>query len=132
MTLPNPTPTPRQLLIEARQLIAKPQSWTQGAGARNAEGEPVPIHDPNAISWCASGALLYAMFDHQYPPTFPLSPDSPYERARLILRHAVRACRFDPHTDTATYNDSSDHGSVLLTFDTAIADAESYSPQALD
>ena len=36
MTMPGTAPTARDLLIEARALIAKP-AWTQGTGARDAD-----------------------------------------------------------------------------------------------
>ena len=71
-------PTPRDLLVEARTLIARPEAWTQGAGARDADGEPVGVEHEDAVSWCATGALNRAMYRHveslEVPP--------PLQRAR--------------------------------------------------
>ena len=33
-------PTPRDLLVEARTLIVRPEAWTQGTAARDAGGQP--------------------------------------------------------------------------------------------
>lgn len=33
MTMPETIPAPRDLLVEARAIIARPEAWTQGAGA---------------------------------------------------------------------------------------------------
>ena len=32
-------PAPRDLLVEARTLIARPEAWTQGAAARDSKAE---------------------------------------------------------------------------------------------
>ena len=42
-------PSPRDLLVEARTLIARPEDWTQGAAARDAEGEPVGVEHEEAV-----------------------------------------------------------------------------------
>ena len=53
--MPDTTPTARDLLIEAQALIAKPEAWTQGTGARDADGEPIAVEHDDAVSWCATG-----------------------------------------------------------------------------
>ena len=50
-------PNAVDLLFAARNLIAKPESWTRGAAARKPDGAPVhPTHGA-AVSYCASGAI---------------------------------------------------------------------------
>jgi hypothetical protein len=44
-------------LIAARELIADPAHWLQGAMARNGRGEPVDARAPVACRWCAMGAI---------------------------------------------------------------------------
>lgn len=36
-------------------------AWTQHSPGRNANGEPVPWDDPDAVSWCLSGAIARAI-----------------------------------------------------------------------
>lgn len=49
--------TPRDALIAARVLIEKPEHFTQGAYARTADGLSTECTDPNAVAFCAAGAL---------------------------------------------------------------------------
>ena len=138
MTLPNPTPTPRQLLIEARALIAKPETWTQGTGARNAKGKPLAIYHPDAVSWSANGAIVCAMCRHAdvlvETPT-PLGHAS--RLARSILEQAVHIftlthCSLPHYINTDDYNDATNHNCILEAFDIAIADADRDWTQPLD
>lgn len=39
------------------------KGWTQKEYARNSDGNPVRSKDPNAVSWCALGALLASYLD---------------------------------------------------------------------
>jgi hypothetical protein len=45
-------------LREAKALVAK--GWTRGDWAKDAQGEPVFEREPEAVCWCASGALFAA------------------------------------------------------------------------
>jgi hypothetical protein len=49
--------TPQQVLQGAIDLISDPNKWCSLAGARDVEGEPVDVHDKNAVCWCAIGAI---------------------------------------------------------------------------
>ena len=60
--MPDATPTARDILIDARALIAIPQAWTQGTGARDADGEPIGVEHDDAVSWCATGAINCAVY----------------------------------------------------------------------
>lgn len=43
----------------AVELISDPAKWTQNVCARNSFGEPVVETHPDAICWCAAGAISY-------------------------------------------------------------------------
>jgi hypothetical protein len=41
------------------KVIAKiEQGWTQGAAARDADGNQVGVHSPKAVCWCIAGATV--------------------------------------------------------------------------
>ena len=129
MTMPDTTPTPRELLIEARAIIAKPEAWTQRTGARDAAGEPIGVEHQDATSWCATGALNCAMYRHADSLDVPFPLQRACERAGAILKNTVRALTLGHYTETTTYNDATNHGCILHTFDIAIHDAERLSIQ---
>lgn len=47
-----------QVLNDAAELLSDPARWHKGSYAGNMLGEPVPTHDPEAVCWCLSGALV--------------------------------------------------------------------------
>jgi hypothetical protein len=53
-------PTPLELLIIARSLIAKEKNWCQGDYAKDENGRGVGSLSPDAVRWCAMGALYKA------------------------------------------------------------------------
>ena len=118
-------PTARDLLVEARTLIARPEAWTQGVAARDADGEPVGVEHDDAVSWCATGALNRAMYRHVESLEVPPPLQRARERAGKILTDTVRALTLGHYTDATTYNDATDHGCIVHAFDIAIADADS-------
>ncbi|MDD9991914.1 MAG: hypothetical protein OXP75_08930 [Rhodospirillales bacterium] len=115
-------PTPRDILVEARTLIARPEAWTQGAAARDAEGEPVGVEHQDAVSWCATGALNCAMYRHADSPDVPLPLQRARDRAGKILTDTVRALTLGHYTEATTYNDQTNHHCIVHAFDIAIAD----------
>ena len=94
----------KQLLQKARALIEDPAHWTQGALARDSAGNEVFPNSPQAVCFCAEGALACA-----FEGTFDLK-----ERAGRYL---------DIETEKPlwTFNDSHTHEEVLNAFDKAIA-----------
>ena len=42
-----------------QELFAKDNSWTQGAGARRADGSACQAGAPTATQWCLMGGLTY-------------------------------------------------------------------------
>ena len=117
-------PTPRDLLVEARTLIARPEAWTQGAGARDADGEPVGVEHEDAVSWCATGALNRAMYRHVDSLEVPPPLQRARGRAETILTDTVRALTLGHYTEATTYNDATNHACIVHAFDIAIADAD--------
>src|SRR3989442_13897257 len=57
------TTVQKQVLINARALIADPAHWTRGTLACNVNNRKVEWHDPSATKWCAMGAIYRAAYD---------------------------------------------------------------------
>lgn len=55
--LPLPLTKPSDILSAAADLIEQPGKWQQHAWATNAAGEYVDDTDPDAVCFCASGAI---------------------------------------------------------------------------
>jgi hypothetical protein len=53
----------KQVLCNARALIADPARWTMWMLASTASGRPAAWHDASARRWCAVGAIHRAAFD---------------------------------------------------------------------
>lgn len=95
------------VLTKARELIADPDNWTQGEYARDARWRSVnPLH-PEAVRWCAWGAMCRAKntlaVDYDMGAFGRLAP-----RGGSILSALMN------------FNDNSTHAEVLDLFDTAI------------
>lgn len=60
-------PDKKSYLNYAADLVEK--GWTQGTMARTARDWPVVANDPDAVSWCAAGAIQKAV--HDLPTLFP-------------------------------------------------------------
>lgn len=90
-------------LKRARKKIENPEHWTQGVFARDEFNQEVLPEGPDAVRWCALGALKYAKTG---------------EGGRRFLMQAVRDRGF---FSIVTFNDSSLHKKVLEAFDSAIA-----------
>jgi hypothetical protein len=43
--------------MKAYELLHSPSAWCQGSPARNLQGAKVQAFDPNAVQWCALGAI---------------------------------------------------------------------------
>ena len=49
--------------MKAHELLSSPDTWCQESPAEDAQGNKVQALDPNAVKWCALGAIQRA-----YPP----------------------------------------------------------------
>lgn len=47
-----------ELPTKAYELLAKPDSWTQGEYAETDSGRGVEADSPDAVCWCAWGAII--------------------------------------------------------------------------
>jgi len=92
----------KQVLIKARELISKPENWTQRAVARTPEGHRTSALSTNAVCYCAMGALI---------KIYPLYQGS---------RHIGTLAKAMGTTDIAHYNDNHTHAEVLAMFDKAV------------
>ena len=57
------TTVQKQVLINARALIADPAHWTSCTLARTADDHVVGWYDRSATKWCAQGAIYRAAYD---------------------------------------------------------------------
>ena len=51
------TPTTREVLVKARELIATPERWTKEVSAKDAAGKEVSVHSSSASCFCMTGAV---------------------------------------------------------------------------
>lgn len=99
--------TTAETLRAARELIADPEHWCQGASARDRNGQPVEAEDAAAVAWCAHGACRRVM---------PV--------AHSALRHLGDAALATGSWCVSALNDDGTHADVLAMFDHAIEEAE--------
>ena len=94
------------VLKAARVRITKPEHWTQGVLARDANGDQLELpRDVNATCWCAVGALSAQSFGSAL-----------YGDALDALRCTLPGSSFA----IGDYNDEHTHAEVLALFDTTI------------
>lgn len=103
---------PIDILCAARARIADPARWTQGACARDDEGEACVSVSTHARSWCAVGAISY---------------EGELAYARMGLEGssiALQMLRTLIGDDVMNWNDAPErtHAEVIAAFDQAIAD----------
>lgn len=99
----------RNILIEARAKIAKPENWTQKAAARDKDGFSISVFHEHATRWCAAGAVRAVV---------PMG-----ESNYVAALHRLEAHLPSPSV-IAMYNDSHTHAEVLAKFDEAITSLE--------
>lgn len=99
--------TESEILLEARDLIAKPEHWTQGTSARDASGTPVISREDCATSFCMYGAISRAAGMHNIH--------------KEVLATELRTTIHGP--SIAEYNDAPNrkHEDVLAMMDATVA-----------
>jgi hypothetical protein len=104
----------KQILIDARKLIEKPENWTKGVFARNKAGVPVWTSAPDACSFCAIGAIAKVNGASEL-----------WERESLGVSYLNKVCQKKRGMELAQYNNSRyvSHADILRLFDTAIESA---------
>jgi hypothetical protein len=104
----------KQVLINARALIADPAHWTRSFLACNAAGHPVAWYAPTAAKWCAMGAI--------YRGAYELVGDR--DQATSIGTKVAKS--FSPLwlcQGLMIMNDARGHAAILARFDGALAAA---------
>ena len=99
-------PLERQIIEQARGLIARPEQWTQGEFARDRDGKPVSWRSPDAAQFCVWGALNRAAYE--------MTGDR--RQAITLGDHAARALR-DNGKSLSGGNDQGTHADMLAVFD---------------
>lgn len=94
-----------QILQAARDLIAKPENWTQDDFARAADGSGVAPHSDEAVCWCSLGAI------NKVSP--PVEDNQTKKLAKILLRNAMG-------TSIAAFNDTHTHEEVIAAWDETI------------
>lgn len=116
-----------QLLIKARQRIAKEENWGRGAYARNAAGYGVDVLAPEAVCWCAVGALE-AECKHHMPSWLVMGKPKIhpiYQPAHLLLQQAAAKVVGPGRVYSITVvNDSMGHEAVVRMYNIAIKEAK--------
>lgn len=105
-----------EILKGARELIAKPEHWTQGTYARDAAGRVAYWADEDACQFCALGAIGKASRKNVW------SLELAFVRAVLVA--AIPDSVSIEERYVPTFNDSHSHAEVLALFDKAIASEE--------
>lgn len=91
--------------MKMKELLAKPEAWTQGLYARDSAGRSASPHGDMTVCWCLIGALL-----RTYNPMKKLLASTP--EAEEIERRIADEIH---SVDIADWNDSPDrtHAEVL-------------------
>ena len=109
-TFTKPDAETAALLRKAKALIDTPEKWCQGFLARNILGFDVLPGNPDAVAFCARGALLFE------------AAGRPVGKCDKFLAQAARKIKVCasgsyPHVDL---NNTTDHPTVMRMFDLAI------------
>lgn len=108
----------KQVLVEARNLISKPECWAKKAFARDAYGDSVSVHSATAVAFCSIGAIEYAI--NRFSPSL-------FEAVRTSLHKELQKLVPAGTSESISYfNDESSttHKMVLDLFDNAIKNLE--------
>ena len=99
-------PLERQIIEQARALIASPDTWTQGEFARDAEGLAISWRSPQAVQFCLWGALNRAAYE--------MTGD---RRQSITLADRAAAAMREEGVSLSRVNDTGTHDDVLALFD---------------
>lgn len=93
------------VFLTAFEKVKNPETWTQNAVARDAEGKIVHADDPTACKWCSIGAMEYAYSVHGIPD----------DAALFDQFYKVVNCMVGPKENNSIsgFNDLKPHAKVL-------------------
>ena len=107
-------PVQKQVLINARALIADPAHWTRSVLACTAAGDNIAWYDPSAAKWCAVGAIYRSAYE---------LVGSKQEGARIGKEVAKGIAPIWFGRSLMAMNDTRGHAAILARFDKALAAA---------
>jgi hypothetical protein len=96
------------VLRAAKSLIATPETWCRGASARNGRGNRVAVESPNAVQFCATGAVIKIVRGDAAEFFGPFH----------VLEWSA------PNWSITEFNDFHSHSEVMAAFDRAIKRCE--------
>ena len=111
-----PALRPKVILVQARHLLQKAQSWSQGAFAYNESDHRVSYTDPNACSFCLEGAIRRVAKRGR-------ATEADLERALLLVRDIIHVPGNYPSIQGWNDRGTTKHSEVLAVLDKAIAAA---------
>lgn len=93
-----------EILTKARSVIERPECWVKGDTAQNCHGECTSWYDPDAVAFCATGAVYRVKVGREA------------DEALFLLQKAMgdKIVRFNDAPGTT-------HDMVMAAFDKAIA-----------
>ena len=109
-----PALRPKEILVQARHLLLKPQSWSQGAFAYNEGDHRVSHNDASACSWCLEGAIRRVAKRGR-------ALEIHIERALLLVRAIIHVPGNYPTIQGWNDRETTRHSDVLAVLDKAIA-----------
>ena len=113
-----------RVLKESRQLVAKPENWTQQTMAQNEFKDDVFPTDVNAICFCALGAITKVLNLNLDSVKFTMNLEE-QEQLLYIRRLVTQQLEEDIRDEYLTeFNDNHTHTEVLNAFDKTIARLE--------
>lgn len=104
-----------EALIQGKSLIQNPEHWTQGAFARNREGDRRWSNDEDAVCFCSLGAVS-RVTNRLEDRTDPQGNDIYYH-----ITHYLETAMGEP---VSTFNDEHTHTEVMAMWDKAIEAAK--------
>jgi hypothetical protein len=112
----------KQLLIEAKALIEKPENWTRGVMARGKAGVEVAPESPEATCFCAMGALYRASKDQWNRGALYRASKDQWDRLAHIRAERTLREHAHGHLFISEFNDDlkTMHQDIMNLFDKAI------------
>lgn len=110
------------VLRHAKGLILKEGDWCQGELAERADGVPLSVEDPDAVCFCAMGAILRAYYDLKMGRN--LMGVLGAKEHDAMEKASRRSPEYEGQKGFIFVNDQGTHQDVLSMFDRAIHYAE--------